>query len=681
MSGDSAHLDSMRDAAAYKDPVRYCDIVMKGGITSGVIYPHAVCELARTYQLRSIGGASAGAIAAVAAAAAEYGRHSPSGGFARLAELPEWMGESSNLYDLFQPQEGTRRLYRLFTAPIGVQGGRITRLLVTALEQFFRWALLGVAPGIVMLMLGLSLAHGTARGIWIGAAIPLMLLGVFIGVIFGIYRIAGREIPANRFGLCSGMPGPKADVPSLTPWLDQLIEELAGRGVHGRTPLTFGDLWLGRDKVGKPIGDKTGDPCIRLEMMTTNLTQGRPYRLPFEDKQARQWYFDPREFRKLFPERIVRWMEQHPPALTLYEDQEWTELERKLLYPLQPFPDRADVPVVVAARMSLSFPMLMSAVPLWAVDWARTANRKAKRQWQPWTGPSHLETRYRPDSIAWDNLVKTVGPAPNASPHWFSDGGITSNFPVHFFDAPIPRWPTFAINLRDYHPDHLPTCNRCDDGACDEQQSIWMPDSNTGGILEGTRAFAPKGLAALVGFGHAIIDTMQNWTDNAQTRVPGYRDRVAHVYHSKEEGGMNLSMPRCRIEALAERGRCAAERLVEHFSLPADPKTKVTWDNHRWVRYRTTMALLQETISRFEGAWVGKALPEFPLYPPPGERTFQSILANGAKHAPSYQLEGLQPFAQAATQLLLDLAGRWQGGDLGEGAPSPRPEFKVRPRI
>ena len=26
-----------------------CDIVMKGGITSGVIYPQAVCELAQTY--------------------------------------------------------------------------------------------------------------------------------------------------------------------------------------------------------------------------------------------------------------------------------------------------------------------------------------------------------------------------------------------------------------------------------------------------------------------------------------------------------------------------------------------------------------------------------------------------------------------------------------------------------
>ena len=50
------------------------DVTMKGGIASGVIYPLALCELARTFRLRNIGGASAGAIAAALAAAAELGR-------------------------------------------------------------------------------------------------------------------------------------------------------------------------------------------------------------------------------------------------------------------------------------------------------------------------------------------------------------------------------------------------------------------------------------------------------------------------------------------------------------------------------------------------------------------------------------------------------------------------------
>ena len=50
------------------------DVTMKGGVTSGVIYPLALCELAREFRLRNVGGASAGAIAASFAAAAEVGR-------------------------------------------------------------------------------------------------------------------------------------------------------------------------------------------------------------------------------------------------------------------------------------------------------------------------------------------------------------------------------------------------------------------------------------------------------------------------------------------------------------------------------------------------------------------------------------------------------------------------------
>ena len=98
----------------YSQPTRTCDVVMKGGITSGVVYPHALCELARTYRFVNVGGTSAGAIAAAAAAAAEHGRES--GGFARLAALPEWVGAGDNLFRLFQPQPGTRRFYALFTS-------------------------------------------------------------------------------------------------------------------------------------------------------------------------------------------------------------------------------------------------------------------------------------------------------------------------------------------------------------------------------------------------------------------------------------------------------------------------------------------------------------------------------------------------------------------------------------
>ena len=45
-------------------PAESCDVIMKGGITSAVVYPRALCEFAKTYRLHGLGGTSAGAIGA-----------------------------------------------------------------------------------------------------------------------------------------------------------------------------------------------------------------------------------------------------------------------------------------------------------------------------------------------------------------------------------------------------------------------------------------------------------------------------------------------------------------------------------------------------------------------------------------------------------------------------------------
>jgi hypothetical protein len=55
--------DAIMPEIDYTSATRKCDIVMKGGITSGIVYPRAVSRLARDYRFQSIGGTSAGAIA------------------------------------------------------------------------------------------------------------------------------------------------------------------------------------------------------------------------------------------------------------------------------------------------------------------------------------------------------------------------------------------------------------------------------------------------------------------------------------------------------------------------------------------------------------------------------------------------------------------------------------------
>ena len=45
----------------YPPDDRFCDLVMKGGITSGIVYPKAIALLSKHYRFKSIGGTSAGA--------------------------------------------------------------------------------------------------------------------------------------------------------------------------------------------------------------------------------------------------------------------------------------------------------------------------------------------------------------------------------------------------------------------------------------------------------------------------------------------------------------------------------------------------------------------------------------------------------------------------------------------
>ena len=280
----------------------------------------------------------------------------------------------------------------------------------------------------------------------------------------------------------------------------------------------------------------------------------------------RELLFDPAELRRLFPERIVAWMEAHPPDPGEGRDGERRRQRLEALAPLRPFPAPDELPVVVAARMSLSFPLLISAVPLRALDMTRTRTRNAVEAVEEGRAPAHPL---------------------DAEVCWFADGGIASNFPVHFFDTPLPTRPTFAIDLDGFHPDH--------GRKPDEAKNVYLPSSNAGGLLDTWHRLDPKpGLASLVGFASGIVRTMQNHVDATLTHQPGYRDRIVHVHTAPDEGGMNLTMPADVIDALTRRGQAAGRALVERFAETPGTESGLSWDNHRWVRYRSALAALAE---------------------------------------------------------------------------------------
>jgi len=509
--------------------MKKCDLVMKGGITSGIVYPGAVLELSKEFRFVNIGGTSAGAIAATLTAAAEYRRQNGGGdaGFARIAELPEWISEivdgRSRLLHLFAPRGETAKLFELALAWIETKKWSV--VLRVLLRGFPAYGSMAAFLGVALMIVAAFAADHMAIVVVIAALAVLTALAVILASAIEALVFANRALPKNGFGISSGI--------ALVEWLADEIDGIAGTAdsdLRSDRPLTFGDL----RRAG-----------VNLEMMTTNLTHGRPYRLPFED---RNHYFVADEMRTLFPERIVQWMLDHSE----------TKRDSRVL-------PTDELPLVVATRMSLSFPLLLSAVPLWAIDYSSKA--------EP----------HQPERC------------------WFSDGGITSNFPVHFFDAPIPRWPTFAINLAQHTPRYHAAGQR-----------IYVPRTNRGGIMEWWSPFDD-----VAGFLKRIVGTMQNWRDNMLLHLPGQRDRIANVLLADGEGGLNLTMDPRTIADVAGRGAEAGRAFREDFR----------WANHKWVRYLSFTGALEEALESWTRAFDDTTEPP----------SFRELVS-GPEPLPSYKI-------------------------------------------
>jgi hypothetical protein len=255
--------------------------------------------------------------------------------------------------------------------------------------------------------------------------------------------------------------------------------------------------------------------------------------------------------------------------------------------------------------MSLSFPGLISAVPLYAVDFN-----------------------------AEGNVVR----------HLFSDGGISSNFPLHFFDSLLPTRPTFGINLASLHPVH-------------PEDLTWLPSVAEGGVIPRAEPFR-----SVPGFARALRDTIQNWSDNTQVTQRGYAERVVEIRTRPKEGRLNVRMPKDVILALVARGAEAGDRLLQEFE----------WDPHRVIRYRIAMSRLTEALERLEVAWAN------------GD--YQHLLTSYPfKDAPAVSYldtKNWRPDDLAALQELLGTVDAWRQAHwpaLREDRPSPAPVVRMAP--
>jgi hypothetical protein len=552
---------------------------MKGGITSGIVYPSLVLTLARKYRFASIGGTSAGAIAGALTAAAEYGRQRDNGGGTdKLQEALVSLAGPRAILGLFQPTPATRPLFRVLMEALLAQRPRWRRVAYVA-RVAARQRARAVVVGLLFVV-GLGcLIWGTARGF---PAAPAIVLSILVGlpllalVVVATALAAGaglvlqtvRALGASGYGMCPGTKQPPdAGAEALIDWLHRNIQRCAGKPID--EPLTFRDL---------------ADQGIRLTMITTDLSLARPVRVP-DDIGAYQ--FEVEKMRERFPDVVVNAMRDRSPT------------------PGAPFATMPtdDLPVVVGIRLSLSFPLLMSAMPL------------------------YQETA--------DNALR---------PHLLSDGGISSNFPVHFFDAWFPGHPTFGIDLA-----HFPAGDRRDVFMLKNPLEPAIP---RWGPVDSLPAF----------FGH-MKDTAQNWRDSLQSELPGFRDRVCQIRFGKGQGGLYLDMSDQDVADLVQRGAMAGQCIIETFN-------ERQWDQHRWVRYLTLMGLLEENLQR-----AGKPFGAF-------EPKLRAGLPDVEVYRQDHDAEWCVS-ADSATATLLALAGGWGAGGVdfrtGE-APMPEPVMRAGPR-
>lgn len=621
---------------------KYCDLVMKGGITSGIVYPNAALALAKDYRFKNIGGTSAGAIAAAACAAAALGdRRTLAGqdmphavgkvGFNGLAAASRQLSTEGFIASLFQPVAGARSAYRALVVATG-NSSAVAKMasmlavpvLIAPLEML---ATAAVLCGLAYLCAG-----------WPGlaaAGLPMLICAYGVAAVAGLLRIA-RVARRNLIGLCSGLSaktGKAASTPGLTEWLHQILQETAGLPMD--EPLIFQHLWDAPRYPDEP----TSAQAINLRMITTCISHHEPRSLPFDNST---FWFRRDEFAMLFPANVVAWMVAQSGPCRSVDGIDYYQL-----------PSRGQMPVLVAMRMSLSFPLLISAVPLHEAEVRGPAPHLAA------TDPAVPATPL--DSM--DSL--TSGGKSGRSdirkfrPCWFSDGGISSNFPIHLFDAPLPRWPTFAINL--VYP------GTPDVGAGSAPPApIALPQDNNRGWQTTYQSIArPGALGEISSFVGAILATMQNWRDLLQARAPGQRDRIVPVSLTSKEGGMNLNMRQKTLDAIAAKGTAAGLAFAE-FSFA----------NHHWIRWRNLASALQRYTIKVAEGMTGEPVE-------PGDAAIRETVLSGEPEPPSYKFSSdkRRQGAEALIAALIEQGADWKanGPDFTAGAPRPLPQMQITP--
>lgn len=623
-------------------PTQWCDLVMKGGVTSGVVYPGTIHALAGAFRFARIGGTSAGAIAAALTAASEYRRDllietkdpKPNAPFDRLLDLGRHLGQKSSpastlptlLEELFQPNALTREVFDVATeaatnrehlpeaigklvsayapdntttlwksvdwfglaaflpdsvhrartgasATHGISDQR-TPTLVDELKKTVILAVLlvGVLP-FVTTAVTTALVNGPRAwlyGLLVGLAVfviacTLLVVRAFrlwrdvktrssaahdaaIGVLKDTWNTTQTRLTQNIFGLSTGYDGNDASN-MFTSFLHRELQRTADL----TEVLTFGHL---------------GRRGIELRLVTTCLTLERPYVLPLgdlvtsatpnpalEDQTYKSYYFKRDEWTQYFPQAVLDALVN--ASERMFDTRATQPHSARAGWEYYRLPAPSLLPVVVATRMSMSFPGLFSAVPLYAVDLTTKPPDEGSMP-----RPAVLSLRFNGDGTTTlkEHFLRIRSCL-------FGDGGLTSNFPLMLFDEVVPQRPLFAVNLQ--YRQTIPPGQEY--FLANPPKYPWKPYY--------TRIETPGQYV------NTLIESARGWFDNTLIPLPGYSERIVNIGIPSGSGGLNLKMTNERIQELQHHGKLGGEALVRRFEANSTDAWNTTVMNaHQWAR-------------------------------------------------------------------------------------------------
>ena len=392
---------------------------------------------------------------------------------------------------------------------------------------------------------------------------------------------------------------------------------------------------------------------VNLEMVTTAVSQQMCYSIPFRGGHG-AFYYDPAEWATLFPARVMGWLER------------------------------------VAAAQGEPF-RLASGVELRKLPGERPLAGGGRRAHEPELSRPPL----RGASLCASTTATSQTPDRGMKRVWFSDGGISSNLPLHFFDAPLPGRPTFAVNLKGQHPAH-PVART---GACAPKNGrVYLPTRNSAGLIRYWYAppsgDAPGPREVLLGH-HLHHAELARRDPVSPTRVPrphrpdqpasgrrGTEPQDAPGDHRRPERSRRVCGTEARAALSSRLGRSRERGLGESRGGPRPHlPARGRGDDHPSARGRSALGRGGGAVPREGPVHPGRGEPGARNAEGPAraggriEASRASLETDAPKPQPTLRSPAICAAASRQGPGAIRSSGRRAGpaGGIGHGAPRPGP--------